>query len=37
MTKLNQIQSYETWQEAFDGIKRSVDEYHTKFWEELEK
>ncbi|MFS7238172.1 hypothetical protein [Carnobacterium divergens] len=37
MTKLNQIQSFETWQEAFDRIKRSVDEYHTKFWEELEK
>lgn len=37
MINLNQIQSFETWQEAFDGVKRAVDEYHMKFWEELEK
>ena len=37
MIKPNQIQSFETWQEAFDGVKRAVDEYHMKFWEELEK
>lgn len=37
MINPNQIQSFETWQEAFDGVKRAVDDYHMKFWEELEK